>query len=584
MVADQVPPAPRPWSPAFARRAAAAAALLLAAIALAFVALPAAFIVGTLGILVLLQRQFPATGHSTLTSPPTDPPVDRRLWIVTVAFLALVAIWVAYRYQFYLLLPLVLLEIFHSSLRLTWGTLDVAVDRVRTLIAPAKRLPSALIGLPLLFLGLFLGIFYESSVLWLAEGTRTVISGVAAVAPYVIFFTLTPAIAGTLVTGRAGKFALWVTSSYILLTLLAGILAILIVVPVFGVRVAGGGAPGAAAVQSNLLQLLFTSSAFLAIFAAVGTALMIHGLRLPGLHAATGFFGRKAVDLAGDVLKILLPLILFALGSYIPTKLAEAIEQARSAGSPPPSGWVGNYDIAAGYFIAVAVLVLILTIWSMSQAYLVMRYTKFPFSKFIRDYFLDVYAYGWATASSSATIPLNLERTGAGLRVRQNVREFVIPLGATVHLAGTMIGGMVTTVVAAQLVGYTPTILDLFYVLIPLMVVTVGAPGVPSGLAIVGGPVIVNLLPLPPGAEVAAAFTAIFIGFNIGLSDQFRTGVNATGDGVLSRLFEYWYPRKFAIEGSPKARGLSSPLEPTPSPRGRKAIPSKTAERTRTQA
>ncbi|HLE48151.1 MAG TPA: hypothetical protein VI818_07640, partial [Candidatus Thermoplasmatota archaeon] len=55
------------------------------------------------------------------------------------------------------------------------------------------------------------------------------------------------------------------------------------------------------------------------------------------------------------------------------------------------------------------------------------------------------------------------------------------------------------------------------------------------------------LLPLPPGTQ--AAFLAIFIGFNIGLSDQFRTGVNSIGNGVICRLFEFWYPTKFAKKG-----------------------------------
>jgi len=177
----------------------------------------------------------------------------------------------------------------------------------------------------------------------------------------------------------------------------------------------------------------------------------------------------------------------------------------------------------------------------------VMRYTRFSLKRFFNEYFIDVYSYAWATASSSATIPINLERTGAVLGVRSSISKFVIPLGATVHLDGTIIGGMVTAVVAAQLVGYTPTVLDMLYILIPLTIITVGVPGIPGGLAAVGGPIMAQLLPLPPGTQ--AAFTAIFIGFNIGLSDQFRTGVNSIGNGVICRLFEFWYPTKFAKKG-----------------------------------
>jgi Na+/H+-dicarboxylate symporter len=190
-------------------------------------------------------------------------------------------------------------------------------------------------------------------------------------------------------------------------------------------------------------------------------------------------------------------------------------------------------------------------------AYLVMRHTRLPFRTFLRDYFADVYPYAWATASSSATIPINLERAASGLRVRRQVRDFVIPLGATVNLDGTMIGGIVTAVAAAQMVGYTPTLVDLFLILVPLSIITIGVPGIPGGLAAVAAPVMTSLLPLPAGTE--AAFTAIFIGFNIGLSDQFRTGVNSVDNGILSRLFEHWYPKRFAVDdgdaaGGPEAR------------------------------
>lgn len=553
---------PKRWNPGFARRAGVAVFLLLVAVAVAFVAVPAAIVIGILAIVTLLNPRIQSHIRAPQEPPAPPPWREDRVRAVAVVFLLLVALYVAIRYQFYLLIPLVILEALYSFLRPTWASLDALVDAARLRLGPAKKLPTALIGLPLLGLGLYLGYFFPTSVGGLAQGVDTVVGRIAAAAPYVIFFTLTPAIASTLVTGRAGKFALWVVGAYVSLTLMAGALAVLIVVPLFGVRLYGAGAPGAPEIQSNLLQLLFTSNAFLAIFAAVGTALMIHGLRLPGLFATTRFFGGKLVDLVGDILKILLPLILFSLGSYIPTELQAGIDRARLAGDTEATGWVGNFDTAGAYFVAVGALVLILGIWILGQAAVVMRYTKFPFVKFIRDYFADVYLYAWSTASSSATIPINLERTGSGLRVRQNVREFIIPLGATVHLDGTMIGGMVTAVVAAQLVGYTPTVLDLIYVLIPLMVVTVGAPGIPGGLAIVGGPVIANLLPLPPGTQ--AAFTLIFVGFNIGLSDQFRSGVNATGNGVLCRLFEYWYPRRFAVAGSEEARGLASPLEPLP--------------------
>lgn len=477
-------------------------------------------------------------------------------WLGSVTFLTTLAVVLFLFFGKWWGFFLVFIEILYPYLKPAWDGLGASTDAMRAAVAPYKRFPGALVGIPLLFVGLALGVWAPETVQWLGDGVNGVVTFIADSAPLVIFFTLTPAIAGTLATGKAGKFALWVSVAYILATIAAGLLSILLVVPIFGVRWAGEGATGVTAPLERLGELAFTSGAFLAIFMAVGLGLMIHGLRLRGLFEATQFVGGKVIELLGDVLKILLPLILFALGVFIPTKIAAGINKAREGGTFQGSGWAGDLTPEFGYFVAIGVLVLILAAWILAFGLGVMRYTRLPISVFFRDYFLDVYSYAWSTSSSSASIPINLERTGNALRVRRQIREFIIPLGATVNLDGTMMGGIVTGVVAAQMVGYTPTVLDLLILLIPLTIITVGVPGIPGGLAAVAAPVMANLLPIPPGTE--QTFTAIFIGFNIGLSDQFRTGVNTVSNGILARLFEHWYPTKFETTTQPARQSLLS--------------------------
>ncbi|HLE48290.1 MAG TPA: cation:dicarboxylase symporter family transporter [Candidatus Thermoplasmatota archaeon] len=501
------------------------------------------------------------------------PPSDRTQaapWVGSLLFLGILAAVLVLFFGAYWAPLLLLVEVVRRPLFPVWGQLNLGVDALRARIAPLKKFPGAIVGIPLLFIGLGLGIYAPGTVQWLGDGVNTVVSFIATSAPYIIFFTLTPAIAGTLGSGRAGKFALWVNASYVVATMAAGLLAIIMVVPIFGVRLTGTTSSATTGGAEKMLELAFTSAPFLAIFLAVGLGLMIYGFRLSGLLEATQFVGGKLIDLLGDILKIALPLILFSLGVFIPTRIGRGLARAREAGETTGQGWIGGLSPEAAYFAAIGALVLVLAVWVAIEAVGVMRYTKFPLKRFFKEYFLDVYSYAWATASSSATIPINLERTGAVLGVRSSISKFVIPLGATVHLDGTIIGGMVTAVVAAQLVGYTPTVLDMLYILIPLTIITVGVPGIPGGLAAVGGPIMAQLLPLPPGTQ--AAFTAIFIGFNIGLSDQFRTGVNSIGNGVICRLFEYWYPTKFAKEGivqappRPEKRIARRPQDFLPSP------------------
>lgn len=481
--------------------------------------------------------------------------------LLALAFLTGLSVLLFLQYGIWWGFLLVLLDLFRGPLLPAWQASDAAVESVRRFLAPLKRLPGALIGLPLLFVGLGLGVWAPSTVQWLGDGVSVVVRWIAQSAAYIIFFTLTPALVGTLASGRAGKFALWVNLAYIFATVAAGLLAILFVVPIFGVRLVGAGAGTAATPGQSILQLAFTSPAFLAIFTSVGLGLMIHGMGLRGIHTATQFIGGRLIELLGDLLKIALPLVLFSLGVFIPTGISRGIRKAEEGGVFEGSGWVGDLTPEAGYFVAIAVLVLILAAWILGTAIPVMRYTGLPLRAFFRDYFLDVYSYAWATASSSATIPINLERTGNALKVRRSIRDFIVPLGATVNLDGTMMGGIVVAVVAAQMVGYTPTVLDLLLLLLPLTIITIGVPGIPGGLAAVAAPVISDLLPLPPGTE--PTFQLIFIGFNIGLSDQFRTGVNTVSNGVLARLFEHWYPTRFA---RPAARPEVDPLRGTAAP------------------
>lgn len=484
---------------------------------------------------------------------------DRGAWgWAAVGFLGAVALYATVRHGFWPAVLLFGLEVAHPWLGPFWAFLTGAVDDARDWLAPFKRFPGALLGIVLLFVGLALGLYAPGSVAWLGGGVAASVSFIAQAAPYVIFFTLTPSIVSTIRSGGAGRFALEVNVAYVLTTVLAGLLAAILVVPIFGLPIVGGGASGDASGGSrDLLELAFSSTAFIAIFVAVGLALMMHGFRLEGLNDAVGFVGGKVIELLGDLLKILLPLILLALGVFIPTRVSTAVDRAREAGELDGVGWAGQLDASTAYFAAVGVMVALLAVWLVGFAVAVVRYTKFSMRAFFKDYFLDVYAYAWATASSSATIPINLERAGSGLKVRRSVREFIIPLGATVNLDGTMIGGIVTACVASQMVGYAPSFLDLLYLLVPLTIITIGVPGVPGGLAIVAAPIMVDLLPLPPGT--GAAFTAVFVGFNLGLSDMFRTGVNSCDNGLLARFFEYRYDRAYARKGVADVSASASP-------------------------
>lgn len=515
-----------------------------------------------MGNLRFARPMSPGLGWEAYRERLTDP-----LWLAGVLVGTALVVFLFFGGWFIAwgFLLLLLLEVVWPWTLTGAATADESVDRLRMWLAPLKRYPGGLVGLVALGFGIVLGNIFPGGFAALGSGVKTAISGIGAAAPYIIFFTLAPAIAGTIRAGGAGRFALHVNVAYMITTVVAGIFSVLAVWLIFFLGFSAPATQGVGDALSeifgNMGGLVFSSAPFLAIQAAVGVSLLMYGFTLRGVEASVTFVGSKLVELLGDLLKILLPAILFALGVFIATGFDEPIRRAREAGTIPEGvGWVGSLGAEQAYGAAVLVMVVLLAVWVFSWAWVIMRYTRLPFKRFLLDYFAEVYPYAWASASSAATIPINLERTDEGLKVRRQVREFIIPLGATINLDGTMIGGMVTTVVAAQMVGYSPTVIDLLTILIPLTFVTVGVPGIPGGLAILAGPIIADLLPLAPGTT--EIFIAIFVGFNLGLSDQFRTGVNSVDNGLLARLFEHWYPTKYQRKGAVPLPARDVPLNP----------------------
>ncbi len=436
-----------------------------------------------------------------------------------------------------------------------------------------RRVPGAAWGLIALALGMLLGTVFPGELGFIGSGIRYVFKGLAAAAPFIIYFTISAAIIDMLRTGKAGRFALWVSIAFTLLGLAAGVLAILMAVPIFSLQWGTGGSSFSdvlATIGLKTILLTHSSEALLAVIYAAITSVVLHHASRWGPTAwiarptsdVVRNVGVEGIALVGRGIKIAFPYLLFGIGIFIPTAIADAVAQTTKGirGAALIETPVGTNPVAL-YFLTVAIQVIVLATFMGAIVLAACWYTRFPLRQFLREYFLYVYPFAWATSSSAASIPVNLERTGEGLKVRKEVREFVIPLGATVNLDGAVMACFVITAMASILVGYYPTFVDLLILLIPVKIVTMGVPGIPGGIAAVVPPVAADILPLPPGTR--EAFLAIWFGFSVGLSDQFRTGVNTTTNGVVSLVFERLYDRYFARDavGGPAAAVVTASPE-----------------------
>lgn len=139
--------------------------------------------------------------------------------------------------------------------------------------------------------------------------------------------------------------------------------------------------------------------------------------------------------------------------------------------------------------------------------------------------FKDVWVFAFSTASSNATIPLNLETCEHKLGMDKTVSSFVIPFGATINMDGTAIMQGVAVVFVAQAYGIPLGLSEYLMVILTATLASIGTAGVPSvGLVMLA--MVFNQVGLPVEG----------IGLIIGvdrLLDMLRTCVNITGDAVV---------------------------------------------------
>lgn len=133
-----------------------------------------------------------------------------------------------------------------------------------------------------------------------------------------------------------------------------------------------------------------------------------------------------------------------------------------------------------------------------------------------------------ATQSSIATLPVNLE-SARRMGVPKDIREIVLPMGATMHMDGSCISAILKISFLFGLYGKEFTGIGTFATAILVSVMSgVVMSGIPGG-GLIGEMLIVNLYGFPPEAFPIVAT----IGF---LVDPPATMLNACGDSVAAMM------------------------------------------------
>ena len=162
---------------------------------------------------------------------------------------------------------------------------------------------------------------------------------------------------------------------------------------------------------------------------------------------------------------------------------------------------------------------------------------------------LPGYATALGTQSSAATIPVNLQ-CAANDGVCEQIRNFVVPLCANIHMAGSMIT-ITACATAVCLMNQLPiSLATVVPFIMTLGVAMVASPGAPGGSIMTALPFLYMVFGTTagdPNGTICAIMVALYI-----TQDSFGTACNISGDNAIGVIVDTIY-HKFIIKETQEA-------------------------------
>jgi Na+/H+-dicarboxylate symporter len=313
---------------------------------------------------------------------------------------------------------------------------------------------------------------------------------------------------------------------------------------------------------TDLVWLLTHSAYFYAICASsISVAIALKMKKL------ADFFSRGAdfIECLGRHLIVLIPVFMLGIGSYVvylPKAISQQVEDS-FAGQGVGSALIGSgielYPIEIfgmsvypgtssgmilAYLMGALLTGLACMLWHTALVGVAKRRVQeFSIWHYLKNYWIKVYPLLWSTSSEALSTPLNLHLVKKYYpQISSEIRGFTIGGGSFLGINGTVIcvyvlGGLVTAMLGIE-VSFVQLLIS-----IPLIfLLGYGIPGLPGELIIFAAPIAI-ILGLP--AEVVPIFLALYVGFQIGLPDSFRTGANSTDNCVSGVILQDIYERRY---------------------------------------
>ena len=313
-------------------------------------------------------------------------------------------------------------------------------------------------------------------------------------------------------------------------TLIAGSASYLVAHNLFPSFMSADALEQIAATAGNSLETYFTLSlpALLDTLSAVVLAFVL-GLCLSSLRGKTigDTLYNGISDFSGIIDKVLHSVIIPLLPLYICGTFTDMTKSGKT---------FAILGILWKVFLVVILMHLICIVIQFTIAGIVSH--KNPFALIKNQ--IPGYATALGTQSSAATIPVNLQCAEAD-GVSSEIRNFVVPLCANIHMAGSMIT-ITACATAVCLMNQIPiSLATVVPFVMTLGIAMIASPGAPGGSIMTALPFLYMIFGAEagvPSGPICAIMVALYI-----TQDSFGTACNVSGDNAIGVLVDTIYQK-----------------------------------------
>ena len=370
--------------------------------------------------------------------------------------------------------------------------------------------------LPKLVIGIILGILIGSTKITFLTRLLVTFSGVFGnflnyIVPLLIIAFVAPGIAE--LGEKAGKLLGITTIIAYLSTIIAGTLAFFTASTILPkiINISGDTVGNGVAVEAFFEMEI---PAMMGVMTALITAFLL-GLGMSVIK------GDTMLHFMQEFREIIEKVVKFIIIPFLPLHIAGIFANM---------AYSGEVVQALSIFGRVFALVIVLQI-----IYLIIQYVfagsvtnTNPFSSLKN--MLPAYFTAVGTQSSAASIPVTVRSTKNN-GVTDEVADFVIPLCATIHLAGSTITLTICSIAVMAISGTILGFGEMLPFIMMLGVTMVAAPGVPGGAVMAALGLLETMLGFTDGQ--LALMMALYMA-----QDSFGTATNVTGDGAIALIVD----------------------------------------------